>query len=174
MNDEVLCGRCGSSPRGLSETGALQAYCQECLGLPAEEWRQWAAEQRQRKRGRDHAQRSLRVGVFESYVDPWPTGCGRCGCPIDPRYGSGSRHPLAESIGHEPPISWAVQNGIDVVTVRPEHWVCNSWEPLAPDHLRDPIPARLHVGHGCALDQPRQRGHRTSRLGVTERVKLDE
>lgn len=113
-------------------------------------------EERQRKRGRDHARRALAAGVYESYLDPWPSSCGRCGCPIDPAYGSGSWHPLAESIGHEPPIGWAAEHGIDIVTVRPEHWACNAFAAALPDDIRPPIPVRLHAGHGCASDPEKE------------------
>lgn len=126
-----------------------------------EYFRQYNQRFRQSEQGRAgerkaaHKRRDDLRGLVQVWQDPWEKVCGRCECPIDPNErhpGNGRHNPLAESVGHEPPRSYAVANGITEVLLRPEHWRCNAWEATTPDHLRPAPPDALHVGHGCARD----------------------
>lgn len=74
-------------------------------------------------------------------ADPWPTDCGLCGRPIDPSEvhgpGRGRHNPLAETLGHEPPIGWLAANPSynGPLVIRPEHWSCNSAKRDKPDWM---------------------------------------
>jgi hypothetical protein len=67
-------------------------------------------------------------------LDPWPATCQICSLPIDPALTW--PNPLSESLGHEPPIFWALTHpeydGPHVL--RPEHLACNVGKGAHPDH----------------------------------------
>ena len=62
---------------------------------------------------------------------PWPSGCGICGRPFEGSFPS----PLAETLGHEPPIAWmrAHPEYDGPLLIRPEHWACNIRKGARPD-----------------------------------------
>lgn len=156
------CTRCRKRLRIVRASGHRDTYCFECDQEVRQAWRDrhpgYDHEYAVSLRGKQSQYRyrhDLR-GLTQVWQDPWGTTCGRCGCTIDPNehHGTHKHNPLAESVGHEPPISYAIANGINKVLVRPEHWRCNfRWGRTMPDHERPAPPDALHIGHGCAIDR---------------------
>jgi hypothetical protein len=77
-------------------------------------------------------------------MNPWPSDCQCCHKPIDPTRKHGrlfkgeSPDPLAETVGHEPPLSW-LRSHLDwdgSLILRPEHWACNMAKNRRPDWER--------------------------------------
>ena len=70
-------------------------------------------------------------------MDPWPSECQHCGEPIDHgrKHGHFRHDPLAESLGHEPPLAWAARHPeyTGPYVLRPEHWACNAHKRARPD-----------------------------------------
>jgi hypothetical protein len=68
-----------------------------------------------------------------TWLDPWPSVCGGCGLPFDPTLSG--RAPMAETVGHEPPITWLLRHPEyeGPLTVRPEHYGCNGRKRNRPD-----------------------------------------
>ena len=67
------------------------------------------------------------------HVDPWPLDCQICGDTLDP--GLRFPHPLAETLGHEPPVAWMRlhPDHSGSLVLRPEHWSCNLRKFDKPD-----------------------------------------
>jgi hypothetical protein len=84
--------------------------------------------------GREGARRRRREtpGTW-ARLDPWPATCQVCGLPIDPALAW--PNPLSESLGHEPPIFWALRHQQDdgPRVLRPEHLACNVAKGVRPD-----------------------------------------
>ena len=70
-------------------------------------------------------------------MDPWPTDCQHCGGPMDTArtHRQYYRDPLGSSLGHEPPIAWALKHPeyTGPYVLRPEHWGCNAHKRARPD-----------------------------------------
>jgi len=78
-------------------------------------------------------------------VSPWPGACAICQEPIDAtiKHGresqGGRKHPLGETIGHEPPVAWMLAHPEHdgPLVLRPYHWACNAAKSDKPDWERE-------------------------------------
>jgi len=144
----MQCSRCDGE-RAISSTGREYVYCRLCLRKIMSEWRithreelaaatrrayqrdretycRKARERRKTIKGYEvakrgqHRHRARKRGVL--IVREISSACGVCGRSLlcELRW----PHPMATTVGHEPPLSRATPGS--VVVERPEHWSCNS------------------------------------------------
>jgi hypothetical protein len=89
--------------------------------------------------GRQDARRRRREtpGTW-ARLDPWPATCQVCGQGID--HALAWPNPFSESLGHEPPISWALGHPEydGPLVLRPEHLACNVAKGARPDSSLGP------------------------------------